>query len=69
MKKFSIALAIGALLVVKAGAAQGPELDLTAKRQAKDQTPPAGDCALEHRDGIQRDVEMPLYAKAPPGDS
>ncbi len=41
MKKFSIALAIGALLVVKAGAAQGPELDLTAKRQAKDQTPPA----------------------------
>src|SRR5438270_5812529 len=41
MKKFSIALAIGALLVVNAGAAQGPELDLTAKRQAKDQTPPA----------------------------
>jgi hypothetical protein len=41
MKNFAIALAIGALLVVKAGAAQGPELDLTAKRQAKDQTPPA----------------------------
>jgi hypothetical protein len=41
MKKLSMALAIGALLVVKAGAAQGPELDLTAKHQAKDQTPPA----------------------------
>jgi len=41
MKKFATALAIGALLVVKASATQGPELDLTAKRQAKDQTPPA----------------------------
>jgi hypothetical protein len=41
MKMFAIALAIGALLVGKVGAAQGPELDLTAKHQAKDQTPPA----------------------------
>jgi hypothetical protein len=38
MKKSAIALAIGALLVMKAGATQGPELD---KNQAKAQNPPA----------------------------
>lgn len=41
MKKLAIALAIGALLVMRAGATQGPELDLTAKHQANEQTPPA----------------------------
>lgn len=41
MNKFAMTLAIGALLAVRAGATQGPELDLTAKHQAKDQTPPA----------------------------
>jgi len=41
MRKFATVLAIGALLVVRAGATQGPELDLAAKHQAKDHTPPA----------------------------
>jgi hypothetical protein len=41
MKKFALAFAIGALLIAKAGATQGPELDLTAKHQAKEQAPPA----------------------------
>jgi hypothetical protein len=31
----------GAFLIPKVGAAQGPDLDLTAKRQAKEPTPPA----------------------------
>jgi hypothetical protein len=41
MKKFAVALAMGALLVVEVGFAQGPELELTAKYQVKDQAPPA----------------------------
>ena len=42
MKNFAaIMLTAGALLITRAGAAQGPDLDLTAKRQAKEQTPPA----------------------------
>jgi hypothetical protein len=42
MKKFAIALAIGAFLVMDAGAAQGPELDLKAKHQVREQqAPPA----------------------------
>jgi hypothetical protein len=40
MKGFAaIMLTVGALLIVRAGAAQGPDLDLTAKRDAKE--PPA----------------------------
>ena len=41
MKKFAIALAFGALLVMKAGAAQGPSLDLAAKNHATEQNPPS----------------------------
>jgi hypothetical protein len=42
MRKFAlIVLAASALLIPKAGVAQGPELDLTAKKVTKDQTPPA----------------------------
>jgi len=42
MKKFAVAMvAAGALLIATAGAAQGPELDLTAKKSAKEATPPA----------------------------
>jgi hypothetical protein len=42
MKKFAAVFAMaGTLLVPRAGAAQGPELELTAKKQAKDKTPPA----------------------------
>ena len=42
MKRFAaIMLTAGALLIPRAGATQGPDLDLTAKRQAKAQTPPA----------------------------
>jgi hypothetical protein len=42
MKRFAaIMLTAGALLIPRAGAAQGPDLDLTAKAQAKGQTPPA----------------------------
>lgn len=42
MSKFlTISLLAGAFLIPRAGATQGPELDLTAKRQAKEQTPPA----------------------------
>jgi len=41
MKKFAMAFVIGALLIAKAGATQGPELDLTAKHQVKERTPPA----------------------------
>jgi hypothetical protein len=42
MKNFAAVLVMaGAFLIPRAGAAQGPELDLTSKRLAKDQTPPA----------------------------
>lgn len=42
MKKFAVIMvAAGALLITKAGAAQGPELDLAAKKTATAQTPPA----------------------------
>jgi hypothetical protein len=42
MKKFLAVFAMaGALLIPKAGAAQGPDLDLRAKKAAKVQTPPA----------------------------
>jgi hypothetical protein len=41
MKFAAIMLTAGALLIPRAGAAQGPDLDLTAKAQAKGQTPPA----------------------------
>lgn len=41
MSKFLAFLLAGAFLIPRAGAAQGPELDLTAKRQAKEQTAPA----------------------------
>jgi len=41
MGKFAVAVAISALLITKAGAAQGPELDLTAKKVTKEQAPPA----------------------------
>ncbi len=41
MRKFAaIALAASALLITKAGAAQGPELDV-AKKVTKEQAPPA----------------------------
>jgi hypothetical protein len=42
MRKLAAVFVIaGALLVPKAGTAQGPDLDLTVKKAAKDQTPPA----------------------------
>jgi hypothetical protein len=42
MRKFAVVmLAASALLIPKAGASQGPELDLTAKKVTKDQAPPA----------------------------
>ena len=42
MRKFAvIALAVSALLITKAGAAQGPELDLAAKKVTKEKAPPA----------------------------
>jgi hypothetical protein len=42
MKKFAAVFVMaGALLIPTTGVAQGPELDLTAKKQAKDKTPPA----------------------------
>jgi hypothetical protein len=42
MKKFLAVFAMaGALLIPNAGAAQGPDLDLRAKKAAKAQTPPA----------------------------
>ena len=71
MKKFAMALAIGALLVGKAGATQGPELDLTAKHQAKDQTPPAPVTApLSIGTAFNATLTDPLDTrKARPGDS
>lgn len=70
MKKFAIALAIGALLVGKVGATQGPELDLTAKHQAKDQTPPAPVTApLSIGTAFNATLTDPLDTrKARPGD-
>ena len=41
MKFAAIMLMAGALLIPTAGAAQGPDLDLAAKKEAKQQTPPA----------------------------
>jgi hypothetical protein len=42
MRKLAVAvLAAGAFLITTAGAAQGPELDLTARKQVKESTPPA----------------------------
>jgi hypothetical protein len=42
MKKFgAVFVMAGALLVARAGATQGPDLDLTAKKEAKSQMPPA----------------------------
>ena len=42
MKKFAAVFVMaGALLIPTTGVAQGPELDLTARKQAKDKTPPA----------------------------
>ncbi|HLZ93062.1 MAG TPA: hypothetical protein VKQ28_15235 [Candidatus Acidoferrum sp.] len=42
MRKFAVVvLAAGAFLIPSAGAAQGPELDLTARRLAAKDTPPA----------------------------
>jgi hypothetical protein len=42
MRKFAAVFVMaGALLIPTTGVAQGPELDLTARKQAKDKTPPA----------------------------
>jgi hypothetical protein len=41
IKIAAIMLSASALLIPTAGTAQGPDLDLTAKAQAKEQTPPA----------------------------
>jgi hypothetical protein len=42
MRKFATVFVMaGALLVPRAGATQGPDLDLTAKKAAQNQTPPA----------------------------
>jgi hypothetical protein len=42
MRKFVVTMLVAsALLIPKAGEAQGPELDLAAKKVAKEQTPPA----------------------------
>ena len=41
MKFVAIMLAAGALLIPRAGAAQGPDLDLTAKKEARQQAHPA----------------------------
>jgi len=42
MRKFAVVmLAASALLIPQAGASQGPELDLTAKKVTKNQAPPA----------------------------
>jgi hypothetical protein len=42
MRKFVVTMLVAsALLIPKAGAAQGPELDLAAKKVTKEQTPPA----------------------------
>jgi hypothetical protein len=42
MRKFAVTMLVAsALLIPKAGAAQGPELDLAAKKVTKEQAPPA----------------------------